>query len=194
MDFSLQAIYMANVIKGMRKRKPTIFIPGSDDEENPAILETGSSVSDVLEISDDEFPTTEALFEGITAPSAIAQTFTSPLLTNNSPPRNTDPPSFYDDFDYGPQSFGPHYRLLSIPDVVQSSTASSSSTPNLDTPTWNVASIVGAVGATSPDASIAERSESSGAGEILPAPVVLQRPRFSVMGKGRIGRNPWTTK
>ncbi|KAJ7738184.1 hypothetical protein B0H16DRAFT_1571131 [Mycena metata] len=172
---------------GAKKITPTVFIPGSSDDETRPALEAGApgSVDDAVVISDDEFPSPSALAQTMRPPSAITNAWIPPLTITHpkspspapspsapSPSAEAIPPSYFDDFDFGMSSAG---------------ASTSSGTPSTDFPasTYSVPSQL-----PTPSNAVASSSrlpETNADGADGPT----SQPRFKRMGRGRQGRNPW---
>ncbi|KAJ7506384.1 hypothetical protein B0H11DRAFT_1903759 [Mycena galericulata] len=186
-----------------------VVVPGSSDGPEP---EAGPSGTEVLIVSDDdtEFPPAPTL---PTTPSlsAIANAWNPPLHIKSPSPGlfidspEQDPPSFFDDFEFGPEqeytgmTSGP--SSSSLPVQSSSGMASSSSLPAQSLSATSISSsgpfpfapvsIPGALPSFSSPAASGSTIETAAEGDSSAQGV--SQPRFTGrrMGKGREGRNPW---
>ncbi|KAJ7462585.1 hypothetical protein FB451DRAFT_1180882 [Mycena latifolia] len=184
-DMRKAAKMRTRISTGTITYKP-LFIPGSSDGPDPEPQDAPSKSGEVLIVSNDEDFPPPAPTLAPSPPSVIASAWKSPLQIHQSlSPDAEDSPSFFADFDYGLNE-ADYSSIINTTASSSSGASSSSSVPIASSstpPSW-------AVPSSSSHASFGDSSADT-SGE--PSSVAPSRPRFKCMGKGRAGRDPWST-
>ncbi|KAJ7088492.1 hypothetical protein B0H15DRAFT_800955 [Mycena belliarum] len=190
---------------GTIKYKP-LFIPESSDgpEAEPIGGSSKSTDEDIVVISDDEgFPPPAPTLVPTPPLSLIASAWKSPLhirhptLSPEPEPRspdNTDPPTFFDDFDFSPPNYtgminsnAPVASSSSSATASSSSLSASTSTSSLTLP--NIMPSPLATVVADPGGELWSTTVSGAVAPLMGGPT--PRRRFKKMGSGRDGRDPW---
>ncbi|KAJ7738781.1 hypothetical protein B0H16DRAFT_1761115 [Mycena metata] len=190
---------------GAKKITPTVFIPGSSDDETRPIPEAGASGSanDAVVISDDEFPSPLALVQTMRPPSAIASAWIPPLIITRpkspspapsppapSPSAEPIPASYFDNFDFGLSSVDSPTGYMSTMDFTGMSSPGASTSSGMQSTYFPTSTYSGPTQLPTPTNAVASSSrlpETNAEG----AEGSTSQPRFKRMGRGRQGRNPW---